>query len=301
MALAVYDLRCAPITFDFCNFIAMAHMRALARGEHQFDLVIRADSFRNVTPREKSYSLTEREWRLRNLLLEVWKITRSCRNLVVTRDPQFQLDQPNLFPEYDPIRRDSVPYLLTHSRSVYLQTKAPPIAFGPTDSARAAARQLVSSDLRLVTVTLRRASFDTARNSNVEQWEAAATTLRERGINLVVLPDQDDCLGERALFAKSWSVCEAAAFSLDLRLAIMERAELNLVSSGGMGAPAWYSEINYTMFNILHDGHYVANVDYFRRAAGLEVGNNFLWALPNQNLEWTLTEPGPLLEKYLKD
>jgi len=81
----------------------------------------------------------------------------------------------------------------------------------------------------------------------------------------------------------------------------MELADLNLVSAGGMGVPAWYSEINYTMFNLLHLDHYVANVDYFRRAAALEVGDKFIWALPNQNLEWDLTEPGRLLEKYLKD
>jgi len=52
MAVAIYDLRCAPVTFDFCNFLAMAHMRALARREQTFDLVVRADSYRNVTPRE---------------------------------------------------------------------------------------------------------------------------------------------------------------------------------------------------------------------------------------------------------
>jgi len=299
MAVAIYDLRCAPVTFDFCNFLAMAHMRALARREQTFDLVVRADSYRNVTPREKRYSLKEREWRLRNLLLEVWKITTTCRDVTVTRDPNWKFEGTNLFPEYDPVLRTGVPYLLAHSRAIFLQTGIPPMAFTPSEAARSIASRLIPDHSPTVTLTLRLASFDTIRNSDIDAWDSAIVSLRNRGLDVVVLPDQDDCLNERLLFKKGWPIVEAAAFSLDIRLAIMERAQVNLVSAGGMAAPVWYSTVPYVWFNVLHHGHYVANVDYHRRASRLEIGEDFLWALPSQKIEWSNTEPVALFEKYL--
>lgn len=299
MAIAIYDLKCAPITFDFVNFLAMAHMRAHARGDGFFDVVIRADSYRNSTPREKSYSLREREWRLRNLILELCKVTVACRNLSVIRHADWMPQDHNLFPEYDLINRVGVPYLPIQSLKVFSTTGVRPVVFAPSDSARAAVANLVDDEAPLVTFTLRRAAFDTARNTDLRGWQAAADMLQARGFSLLVLPDQDDCLGDRALFSQKWSIFEPAAFSLDLRLAVMERAVLNLVSAGGMAVPAWYSDIPYVIFNLLHENHYVAGRDYFRKFAGIEVGNNLLWARPNQILEWETSDPMRLIEKHL--
>jgi len=156
----------------------------------------------------------------------------------VTRDPNWKFEGTNLFPEYDPVLRTGVPYLLAHSRAIFLQTGIPPMAFTPSEAARSIASRLIPDHSPTVTLTLRLASFDTIRNSDLDAWDSAIVSLRNRGLDVAVLPDQDDCLNERLFYyylSRGWPIVEAAAFSLDSRLAIMGRAQVNLVSAGGSG------------------------------------------------------------------
>jgi len=118
----------------------------------------------------------------------------------VTRDPNWKFEGTNLFPEYDPVLRTGVPYLLAHSRAIFLQTGIPPMAFTPSEAARSIASRLIPDHSPTVTLTLRLASFDTIRNSDLDAWDSAIVSLRNRGLDVAVLPDQDDCLNERLFY-----------------------------------------------------------------------------------------------------
>lgn len=300
MASAIYDLRCSPITFDYCNFLAIAYMRAMSQGERFFDIVIRADSYRNLTPREKHYSLDEREWRLKNLILEVSKVTRACRNVSLNRDPHWITADRELIPEYNSVERHGTPYLLSHSIVTFKHTGIRPVVFRPSAYAMEAVRKLFGDAHPIITLSLRRAAFDVARNVDLDAWVGIQNAAKRMGFRVIVLPDQDDSLGERRTDSKAWQVFSPAAFSLDLRLAIMRHSSLNIVSSGGINAPLWYSDIDYVAFNIIHEGHYVADPDYIRKSTTLEIGDNLPWANPRQIFEWRLNDPLSIVEKYAK-
>jgi hypothetical protein len=298
MASAIYDLRCAPITFDYCNFLAIAYMRSVARGERFFDLVIRADSYRNLTPREKHYSLKEREWRLYNLILEVSKITSTCRNICINRDREWINTDDELVPEYNSVNRHGTPYLLRHSIATFKHTGIRPVLFRPTAYASDAVSRLFGEG-PIATLSLRRAEFDVERNADLDAWQEVEGLAKKLGVKLIVLPDQDDSLSERKTESKAWQVFGPSAFSLDLRLAIMRRSVLNIVTSGGINAPLWYSDIRYVAFNIIHKEHYVANPEYIKKSTDLEIGDSLPWSAPEQIFEWELTDPVSIFEKYI--
>ena len=60
---AIYDFSVSPITFDVCVFSAVARLAlAMQTGSPDFFLLLRAHSWRNVTPLELRYSLDDRLW-----------------------------------------------------------------------------------------------------------------------------------------------------------------------------------------------------------------------------------------------
>ena len=297
---AVYDLRCSPITFDFCNYLAISYMISKVNKSDKMNLVIRADSFRNMTPREKAYTMEDRNWRVGNLLLEVSKCCFIVQNISVLRDNALQeVVIKNMVPlGYDPIRRIGVPYLLAQVKKAFAHSGIHPLLFRPSPSAVAMVDRLIGQK-PFITLTLRQASFDKSRNCDLVAWaEAAREFSSSHGINVFLLPDQDDVLADRQAFSFDWSILEFTGFSLDLRLAVMSRAVQNFVSSGGMAAPLWYSNLRYVMFNIVHDGHYVADLNYLRNSAGLSPGDSLAWATSGQVFEWERLSPRQLLEKY---
>ena len=297
---AIYDLRCAPITFDFCNYLAIVYMVSRYHKADRFNLTIRADSFRNSTPREKTYSIHDRNWRLSNLLIEVAKSCSAVSNLCVSRDEQLEnrLTVNQVPVGYDFVRRSGIPYLLSQAKQAYLHTNVRPVLFAPSPYASRVAETLVGTE-PFITITLRQASFDTARNCNLNEWALAMEDFSKvHNLKVIVIPDQDDALSGRQVFSKNWLVLEYAAFSLDLRLAVMSRAVENFVSSGGMAAPLWYSNIRYVMFNIVHEGHYVADKNYLKNSAGLSIGESLAWAEANQCFEWEHLDPFSLISKY---
>jgi hypothetical protein len=297
MASAIYDLRCAPITYDFCNFLALASIYAELQQAPHFDVVVRADSFRNVTPREKSYSLADRLWRVKNLIAEVVTVAKPCRDYSVLRSPEMPESVSSLIPSYDVVKRTGIPYLLADVYRAVEATGKRPRIFGPSESAIFKVREIFPKK-PFVTLSLRSAKFDGTRNVSLHDWWRAIERANIDLDRLLIIPDQDDMLGVQEILKYPWRVFQPAAFSLDLRLAALSAAACNLMSMGGMTAPLWYSDINFVIFNIFHENHYVADAQYFRKSANMSIGDQFLWALPNQKLDWIDANPDRLIEVY---
>jgi hypothetical protein len=206
----------------------------------------------------------------------------------------------SLIPSYDLDVRTGIPYLLAHVHKAVQATGRNPRIFRPSEVALDTVRRAFPTK-DFVTLSLRSANFDTGRNANLADWWAAIERARIDVDRLIVVPDQDDLLNACEVLKYPWHVYQPAAFSLDLRLALMSISRCNLLSMGGMTAPLWYSDISFNIFNIFHENHYVANEEYFSKSANMSIGDQFLWSLPNQKLDWSQPDPDRLISTYFSD
>lgn len=303
MTTVVYDLRANPITFDFCAFLASTFILFRASGESSFDLAVIATGFRNVTPREKSYTIQDRLWRLNNLISPVARACVPVRNFSIIRS---QSDVNNSFASdtYPPGFNFAMPLPANYSprlvSDLYKRTGIIPCIFNSTASARSAvAARFARGNRALITLSPRLASHDQSRNSQLAQWFSLYELLAKSGYQVVVIPDLDDALGDRLCWNYPWPIFEAAAFSLDIRIAVLQAAENNVISSGGMGAIATYSSVSYVICNVLHESNHVANADYFRDFVGLEVGLQYPWVTNRQRFDWGFFEAERIAKQYI--
>jgi hypothetical protein len=283
--VAYYDLKSAPITFDFTNFIIAATAFATLNREPYLDLVIVADGFRNLTPREKTYTMVDRNWRLWNLLVEIAKVIPQIRTITVQRHPLTRVAQKCFPPQYKPPDEIRVPYNVQTVMNLF-QMGVDVRFLRPSEYALSSAEQLLSKNKeKVVSITLRKSGFDTVRNSRVEDWFEFSKILKQRGFDCVIIPDQEDALSTRTLNQFDWKVLDVAAMSVDLRLAIYTQSHINYVTNGGMMPLFMYSIVPFKMFSVTVEGSKVASIDYYR-AQGIEAGSKYPWLKEHQNMYW---------------
>lgn len=282
---AYYDLKNAPITFDFCQFIVAAAAYARSRGQYFFDLVIVADGFRNITAREQQYTLSERRWRLWNLTIELTKIVPQVRDVSVLRTPLTSCAADSYPKGYNPKFNNHIPYDIPTVRKAH-DSGIEVRVFKPSEYALAAAAKLTrKSGGKYVTITLRKAEFDAVRDSRVEEWYEFSHLIKKHGYEVIVIPDQDDALGDETINEFDWRVLNVAAMSVDLRLALYTQATMNYVTNGGAIGLFLYSNAPFMWYSIMIEESKVATAGFYRNQ-GIEVGEKFPWLGDNQRMIW---------------
>jgi hypothetical protein len=281
---AYYDLKSAPITFDFVYFLASAVCFSKAQGLNYLDLVVVADAWRVLTPREKAYSDIERTWRLWNLIAQVAQICPHVRNFAIQRSPLL-LVNPDCYPRnYNPRSGYVTPYAV---RDVveFFKSGVDVKCFSASKRAKAFAAQIVNADSRVVTLSPRTAGFDAVRDSNLEFWFQAYSELRHQGFNVIVIPDQDDVLSFRRYSQFDWHVLPEASMNLDIKLAIYEKAVANVVASGGNVGPLLFSNVSFAIVRTLNEASHVSTAK-FHESQGFPPGSQYPWFSEKQCFTW---------------
>ena len=282
---AYYDMKTAPITFDFCNFIVAATAFAAGKGRPDFDLVVIADAFRNKTPREKTYTMVERRWRLWNLIIEIVKIVPQVRNFSLLQRVPTSFSPNSYPPNYHPTGANGIPYNKVPVMKLHDMKLAVRI-FKASDYAKRAIDNLIpDTGKKLIAVTLRKSVVDPLRDSRLPDWIEFIKMLEARGYQVVIVPDQDDSLGPRELSKYGWNVIDVASMSLDLRLAIYERAHMNYVTNGGMVDILVFTKVPFKWFSVIVEGHHMARAEYYT-SMGLQIGDKYPWLDDNQEMLW---------------
>ena len=290
-AIAVYDVAAAPVTFDFVKFLAAARMFfAVQRGRTEFDVIILCDQFRNWSTREKSMSLSERQWRLHNLLLPILQLTPDVKSISLTfnRSEVSQLKGDLIYPsEYD-AWNPKIPYLDNVINHFYKLTNYPPHLFVAPDQARDYAKALLRDLKSPVVFSLRNARFDKSRNSTDELTKDLITELTAAGHDTVVIPDQETEFGAGFSHECAKLVPEAS-HSLALRLALHEQASLTIVPSCGLLGILYLAKklIPMIIYKPVTAGHAVASTKALREL-GFNVGDRrgLPWGPDNQHWIW---------------
>ena len=240
---AVYDLNASPITYDFAFFLAAAELFALKNKKNDF-IVLFVPRRDDHIVEEKYLSAIDKEnikWRFENIILPLMSIYPACIGhsiLPKISDASEAIKGKLLYPEF---YSESFPAGDYYWDVVTSKNKF----FGFSASIQGKRhieswKKLNQITDKIVTITLRQYSYDSIRNSKVDEWVKFAQFIREKGFTPVFIPDTDACF-EHDRRLDGFIVFEAPCWNLGIRMALYEEVDLNFFTPNG---PASISQLN---------------------------------------------------------
>lgn len=268
---AIYDLKQAPVTFDFISYLALTECYRQFYAYDRIDLTILADGYRAQSARERVMPEDEKAWRIVGILQQCVSICPTVKQLTVTDEkPDKEFELPRGYP---------------NSATLYHPKYIIPSFQGgakPRECFKSPlfARELVpKAD---VTLTIRSSRHFHKRNVNPADWITFHKYLRDKGYKVIVIPDQDDPYTYR----HDWDgdVYIPAAFDMRLRLSAYESAKVNIGSNHGPFTTLFYTNAPYLMFDHMRGG--VLSADLHKNSYGFEMGGQHAWSADNQIITW---------------
>lgn len=268
---AFYDLSVSPYSYDFAQFMIAAR----AKGCEEFVIVpgkrMVPDGKGGMVEFQKCTE-AEQEYRLNNLLLGL------CPNAIVCQDrgEAETLWHEDCFP--DGYRVDAPKQAHTLGAVMGAGKIFP---FMPTEEMKALVKADGWNYDNMAVITIRESRIKPLRNSNVENWMAAADWLREQGFTPVFVPDTDN---PKRPFNGHWS-CERAAMDVQYRLALYELAKLNLGVNNGPMALNLFSRRPLLYFRPVTVAYPESTLDFWRKS-GIPFQSQPPWFSGNQRIIW---------------
>jgi hypothetical protein len=294
---AFYDLKVSPITFDFLWFLVGADLHRRRSGLKSVHLVIVPGPYDGLRREREDYEQVidamARQARIYNILAQSARLLPSCAGLTVaaSRAEASALRSAiacNVFPtNYEPLLpvHPGPGECLDAARCGDKKIGA---LRAPAAELRGANRwaEVHGGDRRLVTISLRNYSYMSARNSNIPAWAEFARSLDSSRYVPVFIPDTDDTIRGMPRELNGLLTLPEAAWNVALRMALYERAFLNLgVNTGPMGM-CWLNErTRYASLKMEAATVPQTTLDYFREL-GFEPGGSLPFATSVQEWVW---------------
>jgi hypothetical protein len=294
---AFYDLGVAPVSFDFLWFLVGAELDRRRRGLASIHAVIvpgpHSGLRKETAELESSLDTTARRARIFTILVPACTLLPSLSGVTVTgnraqADGLVRAAGGAVFPaRYEP------------ALPIYPGPQEP-LRAARDEGAQIAVLRATEADLRsveawlaangcagpVVSITLRGYGYVPARNSNIAAWAAFARGLRDSRFSVVIVPDSQQCFTGVPAELDGLPVFAEAAMGLGLRMALYERAFLNLgVNNGPMGL-CWLNErTRYITFKILNDQALQTTAGYME-FLGFATGHSLPFATEWQRWVW---------------
>jgi hypothetical protein len=297
-----YDLKYAPVTFDFATFLVLSNAVRQNMGLQTMSVQIVCDQFRSWSERDKSTDEIQKRWRLNHILSKLPFLIPEVDDFGITEDPLREMMYPSFPQEYPPPpgidgTKYRMPYQCHHLTEFYGNKSINLRPFKASEGAR----NLINSTFgdNVITISLRTSKFQTVRNSNLDEWYKVYQELKNSKFKPLVIPDFEDYMGDK-LFAKyDWEIYEPAVMDMDIRLAVYEKSADNLCINNGIIGLLCFSDCNYRCFKFLYEGTLATNEKFHKENHGISHGENFIFAAPTgQNLVWE-TDNADLILKNL--
>lgn len=262
---AVYDLDRGPVSYDFITWLVRAMQERDRRGCLKLHVVLlpKEDGLGGFSRHWGPHDEHAAQWRLWHIVIPACALAGATVTFAPGR--KYAIRLTNCGECWAPA--DRVHLAGPIMESARQGTKVPQLA--STQAARRYVSAWLADERRpVVTLTLRKQSNDTARNTDAQEWKQLAGWLEEIGYRVIVLDDTHEmlCRGEGY-----------AALDIDLRLALYERAAMNVVGNNGPAALLWHSAAPYMRMAAGIPSDWGTNL-------GLKQGEQVPWATKNQVL-----------------
>lgn len=293
---AFYDLKVAPVTFDFLWFLAAADLQRRRSGLKSIHVVIVPGTHEGLRRERDDYNIVidrqARHARMHNILVQACRVLPSCTGLTVATsrgEASFlrAVARHTLPIDYEP----ALP-VFTGPQSCLEAARQGETGIAclraPPEERRAveAWAQIHAGSRRVVTITLRRYRYMPARNSNMAAWIAFARGLDASRYCAVFVPDTNDTIEGLPIELRGFTVFPEAAWNIALRMALYERAFLNLgVNNGPMGLAWLNGRVRYATLKIETPEVPQASLGFIQ-SFGFEPGRSLPFASPLQEWVW---------------
>lgn len=262
---AVYDLERGPVSYDFITWLVRAMMERAVRGCDALHVVIvpKEDGLGGFSRHWGPHDEHAARWRLWHIVIPACVLARATVSLAPAR--KYALRMTNAGECWAPTERVhlAAPIMEAARRGQQIPL------LGATEGARSYVRGWLASLTRpVVTLTLRRQPNDPARNADEPAWEEFGQWLATQGYEVIMLYDTHAALLEGRGYAE---------LDIDLRLALYERAAMNVVGNNGPAALLWHSAAPYLRVAAGLPSDWGSNL-------GLAQGEQVPWAKRNQRL-----------------
>lgn len=266
---AVYDLRMAPVSSDFGAFMAIADCARQVACSESLSVTILKDGFRFLSERDIKTPAEEKIHRIHGILLPQLSLFPSLSSFTFTSDP---VSRDYDFPENYPNGR--CPYLIGNIHQ-YFEHGADPCC---VEAPEYAVRMAPKTD---VVLSLRVSKHFQDRNSNIQDWGKLHDNLSALGLNVLVIPDQDNI---EACKEWNWELYEPAAWDIRYRYGLYANSRLNVCAAHGPASLLYFSPYPFVMFD--HSRGNVITAEQYERHWGINQGTQMPWFKPNQRITW---------------
>ncbi|MEX2009496.1 MAG: hypothetical protein WEC41_04830 [Dongiaceae bacterium] len=293
---AFYDLKVAPVTYDILWFLAAADLERRRLGLARVHVVIVPGPFQGVREEDELYERAvdaeARRWRIDNILVPACRLLPACAGLTLagTRAETAHI-RSHIARHVYPVGYETALPLAHHPKHSLRPAEAGVRPIGVLRASEAALRYVDRwlaprlEGRRLVTITLRDYAYYPARNSNLAAWIEFARRL-DRGLYFPVFVLDTERSFDLPSPAADLPVFRTVSWNLGLRMALYERAWLNLgVGSGPVGL-CWFNDTTrYLTFKILTP-EVPQTTLRFARWCGFEPDRSLPFATPLQRWVW---------------
>lgn len=283
-----YDLKFAPVTFDFAVFLVVSNAVRQEIGAESMSVEIICNQFRNWSEREKSSSTDIKRWRVSNILSKLPFLIPETKSLKVNEKSLDSITFPSFPGGYPPPNGVSkeyrMPYLAKNLKYFYNK----PFNLRPFKASEGA-KSFINNlfDQNTITISLRTSTFQLTRNSNLPEWYKVYLRLKETKYRPIVIPDFEDFMGDKLFRKFDWEIFEPAIFDLDLRMALYERSFDNLAINNGSTSLLNFSNCSYKEFKFVTSGIPTTEADNHKLNFDISYGENLKFCNPqNQLIIW---------------
>jgi hypothetical protein len=288
MLFAFYDLDRSPVSFDFVHFLICAQKEANGDPIHVVIVPGTNKGFRQND--HKPISVAEKIWRVDHILVPLAKLAGASLTLAPTREFAANLlasQAQRIFPAGYRTNFPRAYYTMGLARRAVEEGAKP--QFRASARAHEHAARIIGEREAVVTVTMR-ATHTPTRNSDEQAWVKFVQRIDDLGFTPIIIPDTEAMTNSRLI----WD-CPLAALDLDIRMALYERAEMNLASSGGPFVLSLYTykptiyflDVDPEPF-IDENGkkHWAPTEKFFAENVGMQRGDQWPGSGPMTRIVW---------------
>lgn len=294
---AFYDFKVQPVTFDFLWFLVGADLARQVSGLEKVYVVIVPGPKEGVREEDPAYEavvdLDARKWRIFNILLSSTALMSTCSGLTFAGS-----------------RKEAAALWAMTGRAYYPYGYVPamPVAHHPNDClipARTGVRSIgvlratpqglryvdqfitnFSEGRRLITITIRDYAYGRDRNSNLNAWSAFVRGLNPAIWWPVFVLDTERTLDPLPATIAGFRILSEASWNVSLRMALYQRAWLNLGVNNGPMALCWLNDQSrYLTFKMVTSTVSQTTIA-FNRSRGFEPDESLPFATVFQKWIW---------------
>jgi len=294
---AFYDLAVAPITFDFLWFLAGADLcRRRLRLERVHIVVVpgrQGGVRREHDDYEAVISAEARRGRVHNIVIPSCSLLPTCKGVTYAASREQAgfvraVMSDHIYPSgYEPAL-PIYPGPAACLEAARQGDRAIACLRAPPERLRDIDRWIAThaKGRHIIAITMRSYGYMRARNSNVDAWVAFARLLDTARFVPVFVPDLDQTLDGLPAALADFLVHPEAAWNIGLRMALYERAFLNISANTGPIGLCWLNaRTHYATLKMAVAGVPQTTADYYR-VLGFEPGESFPFATHFQELVW---------------